>query len=146
MAPLPRNWTLETQPQSINNDTTKDVITADNLDILPRIIQPLQTAQAVEPYNQIINTIVGTVDKSKDDKKKNSEDQNKMNTITTSMPTFTTMTVTDVTSTINTEFRRISGISGGNVTSMGIFEEDLDWLITKEHKLWSEGLIGYSFS
>ncbi|TFK17949.1 hypothetical protein FA15DRAFT_710325 [Coprinopsis marcescibilis] len=146
MALLPRNWTPKTQPQFINNDTTEDVTAADNSDILPRIVQPLQTAQAVEPYDQIINTIVGTVDKSKDDKRKNCKDQYKMNTTTTSMPISTIMTATDITSTINTKFRRISEISGGNVTSMGIFKEDLDWLITKEHELQSEGLIGYSFS
>ncbi|TFK25785.1 hypothetical protein FA15DRAFT_654870 [Coprinopsis marcescibilis] len=146
MALLPRNWTPKTQPQSINNNTTKDVIAADNLDILPRIVQPLQTAQAVEPCDQIINTTVGTVDKSKHDKKKNSEDWNKMNMTITSTPISMITTVMDTTSTINTKFRRISEISGGNVTSMGVFKEDLDWLITKEHELMSEGLIGYNFS
>ncbi|TFK20452.1 hypothetical protein FA15DRAFT_659110 [Coprinopsis marcescibilis] len=146
MVLLPRNWIPKTQPQFINNNTIKNVIAADNSDILPRTVQPLRTAQAVEPYNQIINMTVGTANKSKDNKKKNSEDQIEMNMTTTSMPISMTMTVTDATSTINTKFRRILEISGGNVTSMGIFEEDLDWLITMEHELMSEGLTGYSFS
>ncbi|TFK24773.1 hypothetical protein FA15DRAFT_704315 [Coprinopsis marcescibilis] len=146
MALLPRNWTPETQPQFINNDTTEDVTAADNLDILPGTAQPPQTAQAVEPYNQTTNTIVGTADRSKDDKKRNSVDQKTTTIATTSMLISTIMTVMDTTSMTNTKFRRISEISGGNVMSMGVFEEDLDWLITKEHELQSEGLIGYSFS